>query len=317
MHQQPTSVASATRDRPLGASPLAGRIAAEIDAAGGWLGFERFMELALYAPGLGYYARGDRQFGHLPDSGSDFVTAPELSPLFGRALARQVAQALDATDTDEVWEFGAGSGALAAQLLGALGHRVRRYVIVDLSGSLRARQQQTLQAAQPALADRVHWLDRLPADGIHGVVIGNEVLDAMPVALLHWDGERWFERGVALGADGTFVFADRPTALRPPVEGPFMPGTTVELGRSAVGRSAKTKARSAPSATLRSNQRSPSQCSSATGIASSTSLPITTPWMPSAGRRSSQCTRSASAGSAACKVCCWRARRLPDRSTIT
>ena len=224
MQQQPTSVASGPE-----IGRLKRQISAEIDAHGGWLGFERFMELALYAPGLGYYARGDRQFGHLPASGSDFVTAPELSPLFGRVLARQVAQALDATATDEIWEFGAGSGALAAQLLSALGERVRRYVIVDLSGSLRARQQQTLSA----WAGRVHWLDRLPDDGIHGVVVGNELLDAMPVALLHWDGARWFERGVTQGAAGGFVFADQPTALRPPVEGPFLPGTTLELARQA------------------------------------------------------------------------------------
>jgi SAM-dependent MidA family methyltransferase len=233
MQQQPTSVASPLGESAHGASALRARIDAEIEAGAGWLGFERFMELALYAPGLGYYACDDRQFGQLPGSGSDFVTAPELSLLFGRALARQVAQALDVTATDEVWEFGAGSGALAAQLLGALGERVRRYVIVDLSGTLRARQQQTLRAALPALADRVQWLDRLPEDGIRGVVVGNEVLDAMPVALLHWDGERWFERGVTLDAAGALVFADRPTALRPPVDAPFVPGTTVELGRQA------------------------------------------------------------------------------------
>jgi len=92
-----------------------------IARAGGWLPFDRFMALALYAPGLGYYANDSRKFGHLPQSGSDFVTAPELSPLFGQALARQVAEALLASATHEVWEFGAGSGALAEQLLDALG----------------------------------------------------------------------------------------------------------------------------------------------------------------------------------------------------
>ena len=112
--------------------------------AGAWLPFDRFMALALYAPGLGYYASSARQFGQLPSSGSDFVTAPELSALFGEALAAQVAEALQTTATDEVWEFGAGSGALALQLLGSLGQRVRRYTIVDLSGTLRARQQETL-----------------------------------------------------------------------------------------------------------------------------------------------------------------------------
>jgi SAM-dependent MidA family methyltransferase len=114
--------------------------------AGGWIGFDRFMALALYAPGLGYYAN-DSAPSSAPcrvKSGSDFVTAPELTPLFGQALAVQVAEALAATGTHEVWEFGAGSGALALQLLDALGDRVQRYTIVDLSGSLRARQQTLL-----------------------------------------------------------------------------------------------------------------------------------------------------------------------------
>ncbi|WP_140626590.1 class I SAM-dependent methyltransferase [Methylibium rhizosphaerae] len=198
--------------------------------AGGWIGFERYMELALYTPGLGYYARGDRQFGHLPGGpggGSDFVTAPEMSPLFGRALARQVEQALQATGTREVWEFGAGSGALAAQLLGALGEQVERYTIVDLSGALRSRQQQTLAA----FAGRVRWVDALP-ESLEGVVVGNEVLDAMPVALLHFDGRQWHERGVAMD-DGRFAWVDRPTALRPPLDAGAVPGTTTELHRQA------------------------------------------------------------------------------------
>lgn len=192
--------------------------------AGGWLPFDRFMALALYAPGLGYYARSSRQFGAMPASGSDFVTAPELSPVFGAALGRQVAQALDATATSEVWEFGAGTGALAAQLLQALGDRVQRYSIVDLSGALRARQREQLAP----FGERVRWLDALP-ETMQGVVVGNEVLDAMPVQLLHWDGAQWFERGVvAAGADG-FAFADRVTVLRPPRAADFVPGTTVEI----------------------------------------------------------------------------------------
>jgi SAM-dependent MidA family methyltransferase len=181
------------------------------------------MSLALYEPGLGYYARGSRQFGAMPSSGSDFVTAPELSPLFGRTLARQVAQALDAAEADTVYEFGAGSGALAEQLLGALGDRVRRYAIVDVSGTLRERQAARLAP----FGHRVQWLERWP-DTLHGVVIGNEVLDAMPVQLLHFDGTRWHERGVALH-DGVFAWADRPTALRPPLEGAFVPGTVTEI----------------------------------------------------------------------------------------
>lgn len=197
--------------------PLADRIARAIEAAGGWIGFDRFMAMALYTPGLGYYANESPKFGSLPGSGSDFVTAPELSPVFGQALAAQVREALDATGTDEVWEFGAGSGALAAQLLQALGDRVRRYTIVDLSGSLRRRQQSALAAWE----GRVIWADRLP-ERFEGVVVGNEVLDAMPVQLLARHGGAvggvWHERGVAAAAGGRFAWADRPTALRPPVE---------------------------------------------------------------------------------------------------
>ena len=190
-----------------------------LDAAGGWLGFDAFMALALYTPGLGYYASGSRKFGHMPQSGSDFVTAPELSPHFGRALARQVAQALQATGVDEVWEFGAGSGALAGQVMAALdaaGTPLRRYTIVDLSGSLRERQQARLAA----YGERVRWVQELPAS-FSGVVLGNEVLDAMPVQLLARVGGVWRERGVALHA-GQLAWADRPTDLRPPldVDGP-------------------------------------------------------------------------------------------------
>ena len=194
-----------------------------IERDGGWLPFDRFMALALYAPGLGYYSGNRRVFGMLPTSGSDFVTAPELSPLFGQALARQVAQALDASGSDEVWEFGAGSGALAAQLLGALGNKVRRYTIVDLSGSLRERQQTRL--AQ--FAHKLHWADVLP-EAMQGVIVGNEVLDAMPVQLLQFDGTRWFERGV-VGADDVLAWSDRPTDLRPPFAGPFVPATVTEI----------------------------------------------------------------------------------------
>ncbi len=202
---------------------LAAQVREAIARAGGWIGFDRFMELALYTPGLGYYANESPKFGMLPGSGSDFVTAPELSPVFGRALAAQVREALDATGTDEVWEFGAGSGALAVQLLQALGERVRRYTIVDLSGSLRRRQQDALAAWE----GRVVWADRLP-ERFEGVVVGNEVLDAMPVQLLARHGGAdsgvWHERGVVLGAaagqeaEAPFAWADRPTALRPPVE---------------------------------------------------------------------------------------------------
>jgi SAM-dependent MidA family methyltransferase len=206
---------------------LAARIAEAIREAGGWLPFDRYMAMALYEPGLGYYARGSGQIGRMPSSGSDFVTAPELSPWFGAALARQVAQVLDAAASREVWEFGAGSGALAAQLLDALdalGGAPTSYTIVDLSGALRERQARTLAR----FGDRVRWVDALPG-AMHGAVVGNEVLDAMPVQLLHWDGDRWHERGVALDPAGRRVWADRPTSLRPPVDAPFVPGTVTEI----------------------------------------------------------------------------------------
>lgn len=183
--------------------------------AGGWLPFDAFMALALYAPGWGYYTGGRRKFGLLPSSGSDFVTAPELSPHFGRALAAQVLQALQATGTREVWEFGAGSGALAEQLLQSLAERglaLDRYVIVDLSGSLRARQQEKLAA----FGQKVQWVQALP-ERLQAVVLGNEVLDAMPVKLLVRQAGLWHERGVVLH-NGQPRFEDRPTALRPPVE---------------------------------------------------------------------------------------------------
>ncbi len=176
------------------------------------MGFDTYMALALYAPGLGYYAHGSVKLGVLPKGGSDFVTAPEMTPLFGQALARQVAQALEATGTDEVWEFGAGSGALAQQLLEALGDKVRRYTIVDLSDSLKDRQRATLAA----FGDKVQWVSALP-DAMLGVVVGNEVLDAMPVQLLARVNGVWLERGVVTDGAG-FAWSDRPTALRPPLD---------------------------------------------------------------------------------------------------
>ena len=189
------------------------------------MGFDRFMEMALYTPDLGYYANDLRKFGKLPGrEGSDFVTAPEISPLFAYALARQVAQALAQTGTSEIWEFGAGSGTLSGHLLQALhamGVTVTRYTIVDLSATLAARQQAHL--AQ--FGDKVHWAQQWPS-AIEGVVIGNEVLDAMPVKLLLRREGSWYERGVCRTptppTDKTevrpFAWEDRPTALRPPVE---------------------------------------------------------------------------------------------------
>jgi len=213
-----TSQRSAAED----GSGLSALIRRQIAAAGGWLPFDRFMAAALYAPGLGYYARGHAVFGATAPQG-DFTTAPEMSTLFGGALANPLRQALEATATDEVWEFGAGSGALASQLLAALGERVTRYTIVDLSGSLRSRQRERLAP----FGERVRWIDALP-EAMQGVVVGNEVLDAMPVQLLHFDGAHWFERGV-VARGGAFAFEDRATALRPPVATTFAAGTSTEI----------------------------------------------------------------------------------------
>ncbi|MEO8311106.1 MAG: SAM-dependent methyltransferase [Caldimonas sp.] len=207
---------------------LARLIGVAIDKGGGWIPFSRFMALALYAPGLGYYASGRTIVGRMPASGSDFVTAPELSPLFGRALARQVAQALDASVSDEVWEFGAGSGALAVELLATLGDRVRRYSIVEVSAPLRERQRD----ATRAFGERVRWLDALP-ESMTGVVVANEVLDAMPVDLVHFDGAAWLARGVTRGEGASFAWADRPTIGHVPIDVAMPPGSTTELHRQA------------------------------------------------------------------------------------
>lgn len=198
---------------------LAVQIGEAVDAAGGWLGFDRYMAMALYAPGLGYYSGGAHKFGRDSGDGSDFITAPELTPFFGRTLARQVAPLL--AEVPDVLEFGPGTGRLAADLLLALEkleRLPRRYFIVELSGTLRARQQATLAGAAPHLLERVEWLDRLP-DHFEGVILGNEVLDAMPVRLFARQDGRWHERGVArsvAGDDSTaahaFRFADRHVA---------------------------------------------------------------------------------------------------------
>jgi SAM-dependent MidA family methyltransferase len=212
---------------------LIGKLHAEIAAAGGWLPFDRFMAMALYEPGLGYYAGGRRKFGRMPGEGSDFVTAPEMSQLFGRALARQLAQAMRMSGCRDVIEFGAGSGALAAQLiaeLDALDAGLARYAIVELSAELRERQRERLAH----WGGRVDWLDALP-DEIEAVVIGNEVLDAMPVQLIAFDGQAWRERGVVRSTRRA-----RPSSRRWPADS------------SAARPSSSTTASRKPSTTTRS-----------------------------------------------------------------
>ncbi|HET9749440.1 MAG TPA: SAM-dependent methyltransferase [Casimicrobiaceae bacterium] len=186
---------------------VAAHVRDEIGRAGGFITFARYMDLVLYAPGLGYYVAGARKFG---DAG-DFVTAPELTPLFGAALARQIEVVLATTSAREIVELGAGSGALAASMLNALAEAKAlpsRYAILEPSPELRARQQATLEALSARSGARIEWIERLP-DTIGGIVVMNEVLDAIaPNIVARRDGQ-WYERGVAL-ADATFAWAERP-----------------------------------------------------------------------------------------------------------
>jgi len=159
---------------------LVERLQQEMVARGGAISFARYMELALYAPGLGYYSAGSRKLG----AEGDFVTAPEISPLFSRCLARQVCQVLQMTGGGVVLEVGAGSGVMAADMLAEL-ERLEslpeRYLILEVSADLRQRQQMTLEQKVPGLVERVSWLERLPERPIQGVVVANELLDALPV----------------------------------------------------------------------------------------------------------------------------------------
>lgn len=182
---------------------LTAEIRREIDEAGGAIGFSDFMALALYRPGMGYYSAGSRKFG----AAGDFVTAPELGPLYGRCLARWLAAKMAKAETIEMLELGAGSGVLAADLLhelDLLGRLPRRYLILEVSADLRNRQQAYLRSRGARWIDRVQWLDAWP-ESFDGVVLGNEVVDALPferfeiatdgpVALgVHWEDGRFRE----------------------------------------------------------------------------------------------------------------------------
>jgi len=169
-------------------------IAARIETRGGVIGFDEYMQMALYEPGLGYYSAAASKFG----APGDFVTAPEISPLFGFCLARQAAAVIAQGCSDRILEFGAGSGKLCAQILSAL-PTLERYQILDLSADLKQRQQNYLRAELSAeLFHKIEWLSSLPQE-FDGIVLANEVLDAMPVHILSKQGE-WLERGI--GYDG-------------------------------------------------------------------------------------------------------------------
>ena len=200
---QPDAISAAHSER------CADYIRARMLDAGGTISFAEFMHYALYTPGLGYYSAGARKFG----ADGDFVTAPEISPLFGRVVAKQCAPVLRETGAASVLEFGAGSGTLALEMLRTLQELdalPADYRILEVSADLRERQQRLLHDAMPGYADRIAWLDRMP-DSHRGVVIANEVLDALPV-------ERFMRRknGVCqlrvADEAGEFVFVDEPAS---------------------------------------------------------------------------------------------------------
>ena len=188
-----TELPALTPDEAGHSERLEHRIREEIERAGGWISFARYMQMALYEPGLGYYSAGARKLG----AAGDFITAPEVAPVFSRCLAVQCEEVLRALGGGDVLELGAGSGVMAADLLQELASRdalPERYRILDVSADLRERQRTALAAAVPGMMDRIEWLDRLPED-FTGVVIANEVLDAMPV-------DRFVARGGAVHALG-------------------------------------------------------------------------------------------------------------------
>ncbi|WP_297323870.1 SAM-dependent methyltransferase [Nitrosomonas sp.] len=178
-----------------------------IHAAGGWIAFEQFMNLALYAPGMGYYTSGATKLG----SAGDFVTAPEISPLFARTLAQQVLQISRQINRADILEFGAGSGKLALDLLLELEKSdalPNKYFILEVSAELRQRQHMLFASKAPHLIYLLEWLEQLPSQ-FDGVILANEVLDAMPVHIVTWHNNALFERGVIWQND-QFAWQDRP-----------------------------------------------------------------------------------------------------------
>jgi SAM-dependent MidA family methyltransferase len=205
MHVLPTPDADARAH----SERVVARVRAAIASAGGFLPFDAYMRLVLYAPGLGYYVAGATKLG----AAGDFTTAPEMTPLFASALARQVDAILCATSAREVVELGGGSGRLAADVLNALGARgalPSRYAILEPSPELRDRQRATIARDAAAHVNRVRWLDSLPSS-IDGAVIANEVLDAIPAHVIARRAGSWLERGVVWNeASQRMCWSERP-----------------------------------------------------------------------------------------------------------
>ncbi len=241
--EQTTSLAPAGLPAPdagqlARAQRLQQHILRDIAAHGGWIGFDRYMQLALYEPGLGYYAAQPGVLGAWGGH-SDFITAPELSPLFAATLARLLARIGQAEALHDIVEFGAGSARLACDLLHELAADAswlpRQYVIVEVSAAMRQRQQQAVAALPADLARRVVWWDHLP-ERFDALVLGNEVLDAMPVRLLQREDEGWMERGVVAAGDGALDWGLRAlpvgTRLRPTLQC-LPPGSVTEWHQAA------------------------------------------------------------------------------------
>lgn len=180
-----------------------------INAQKGWISFAEFMHLALYAPSLGYYSAGSQKFGDSKYGGGDFVTAPEISPLFAQTLANQILQVLNLTQGN-ILELGAGTGKLAADILLTLAEKnaaPAKYFILEVSDHLRQVQLETLQKRLPEnLVQRVEWLRELPSS-FNGVIVGNEILDAIPVHIVHVKGDGIYERGIANESE-EFIWQD-------------------------------------------------------------------------------------------------------------
>lgn len=236
-HQAPHALPAPDDNARAHSRQLQATIAADIDAAGGFITFERYMDRVLYTPGLGYYSAGAQKFG----ASGDFITAPEVAPLFSRVVARQWEAILDACNGDTIVELGAGSGALAQTALLELAQRgtlPRRYWILETSATLRARQQTRLTAALPReVLARVEWLDSLPQTAFRGVIFGNEVLDALPVALFTATDDGLQERGVRHDGAGFMwsqhaprrQLADAVAAIENELQRPFPIGYQSEI----------------------------------------------------------------------------------------
>ena len=189
---------------------LSAVIRERIVEAGGWIDFSEYMDLALYSPGLGYYSAGAEKLGQA----GDFVTAPEISPLFGRCIARSLLEMMQDNDSSVVLELGAGTGSMAAEILRVLERNDSlpdRYQILEISADLRARQQRTIHEQIPSQVHRVEWLNDLPDTGMTGVILANEVLDALPVTRFNVDRGGLRALGVSVAGD-SFGWRPRPAS---------------------------------------------------------------------------------------------------------